>query len=140
MDSVPSVTTDTPSMARVLTREQADRLLPHQAIERWRNHAPSVLHEQESEHHLEDLALMTVVAEWLTRWQPISMHRAIVAGATPDQVAKAAGASVRDVFERWEDWADGQRGLIIGGRPAMDAEVYEIVRSRFAAAGVRSLG
>jgi hypothetical protein len=60
------------------------------------------LHEHEPEHHLEELVLMTVSAEWLTRWQPISMHRAILAGATPEQVADAAGASVREVFGRWE--------------------------------------
>jgi hypothetical protein len=57
---------------------------------------------------------MTVAAEWLTRWQPISMHRALLAGATPDQ---AAGASVRGMFEQWKRWANGQRHSLIAGRP-----------------------
>ncbi len=61
---------------------------------RWLHREPAFRHEHEAEHHLEELALMTVSAEWLTRWQPISMHRALLAGATPDQVAAAAGASV----------------------------------------------
>jgi hypothetical protein len=131
MQSVPSVTIGN-SSARVLTWQQADLLSPHEALERWRNHEPAALHEHEPEHHLEELALMTVSAEWLTRWQPISMHRAILAGATPGQVAEAAGLSVRDVFERWERWADGQRGLVLAGRPGVSAEAYETVRARFA--------
>jgi hypothetical protein len=140
MDSAPSVTGGNPAAGRVLTWQRADLLSPHEAIERWRSQAPAALHEHEPEHHLEGLALMTVVAEWLTRWQPIGMHQAIVAGATPDQVAEAAGVSVSDVFERWERWAEGQRGLILGGRPSVSAEAYELVRARFAAAGARSLG
>ena len=135
MRSVPSVTSENPS-ERLLTRRQAELLSPHAVIERWRHHEPAALHEHEPEHHLEELALMTASAGWLTRWQPISMHQAIVAGASPHQVAEAAGASVQDVFERWERWADGQRGLILAGRPSVSAEAYEIVRSRFAAAGV----
>jgi hypothetical protein len=39
---------------------------------RWLHREPAFLHEHEPEHHLEELALMTVAAEWLTRWQPIS--------------------------------------------------------------------
>ena len=58
------------------------------------------MHEHESEHHLEELALMTVAAEWLARWQPISMHGALLAGATPDKVAEASGTSVRGVYEQ----------------------------------------
>jgi hypothetical protein len=84
------------------------------------------------EHHLEELALMTVSAEWLTRWQPISMHRAILAGAIPDQVAAAAGLSVREVFEQSECWAEGQRRSIIAGRPGVTVEEYATVRTRFA--------
>jgi len=51
---------------------------------------------------------MTVAAEWLTRWQPVSVHRALLAGATPDQVADAAGTSVGGMYEQWKQWADGQ--------------------------------
>ena len=50
---------------------------------------------------------MTVSAEWLTRWQPVSMRRALLAGATPDQVAAAAGTSVHGVISisLADDWA-----------------------------------
>jgi hypothetical protein len=52
----------------------------YDAVGRWLHREPDFLHEREPEHHLEELALMTVAAEWLTRWQPISMHRALLAG------------------------------------------------------------
>ena len=77
-------------------------------VGRWLHREPAFLHEHEPEHHLEELALMTVAAEWLTRWQPISMHRALLAGATPEQVADAAGTSVSGVYEQWQQWTDEQ--------------------------------
>ena len=90
---------------------------------RVRGHRPEQFRlgaQHEPEHHLDELALMTVLAEWLTRWQPISMHRALLAGATPDQVAEAAGTSVRGVYELWKQWADGQRHSLMAGRPRRD--------------------
>lgn len=119
---------------RVLTREQAYQLTAYDAIERWRQHEPAALHLDESEHQLEELALMTVCAEWLIRWAPISMHRAILAGASPAQVADAAGVSVRDVYERWEKWADVQRRTMIGNRASVSEEAYVTVLIRFAEA------
>ena len=89
----------------------------YDVVGRWLYRESAFLHEHEPEHHLEELALMTVAAEWLTRWQPISMHRALLAGATPDQVAEAAGTSVRNMHEQWKQWADGRRraaGLHLG--------------------------
>lgn len=75
-------------------------------IDRWRNYKLAALHKGEPGHHLEELAHMPVAAEWLTRLQPISVHRSILAGATPFQVSEAAGMSIRDVYERWQKWAD----------------------------------
>ncbi|MGA2829720.1 MAG: hypothetical protein ABSF03_26825 [Streptosporangiaceae bacterium] len=120
MSSEPQVisgTTTQNSPDRVLTRRQADLLPVYDVVGRWLHREPAFLHEQEPEHHLEELALMTVAAEWLTRWQPISMHRALLAGATPEQVAEAAGMSVRAIYEQWKQWADGQRRSLIAGRP-----------------------
>jgi hypothetical protein len=78
---------------------------------------------------------MTASAEWLTRWQPISMHRALLAGATPDQVAEAAGTSVRGMYEQWKQWADGRkRRSLIAGRPGVTQEAYETIQARFVAA------
>ena len=38
----------------------------------------------------------------LIRWPPISMHRALLAGAAPDQAADATGTSVRGMYEQWK--------------------------------------
>jgi hypothetical protein len=126
--TMPSNATET----RVLTWRQADLLSPYDAIERWRTLAPAALHLDEPEHHLEELALMTVAAQWLTRWQPISIHRAILAGAPPAQVCAAAGASMPEVFDRWQRWAEVQRHLMLGGCPAVGEETYIRVLARFA--------
>ncbi|MCW2885942.1 MAG: hypothetical protein JWL58_2804 [Streptosporangiaceae bacterium] len=77
---------------------------------------------------------MTMAAEWLTRGQPVSIHRAIPAGATPAQVADAAGIGVREVYERWQKWADIQRSVITGGRPSISEEAFAMVLTRFAEA------
>ncbi len=118
---------------RVLTRRDADQLSVYEAVSRWLNREPSFMHEDDPEHHLEELALMTMAAEWLTRWQPISMHRALLAGAMPEQVADAAGTTVRDVYEQWEQWAHEQRGSIVAGRPGVTQQAYEAVQARFSA-------
>src|ERR1700730_1636418 len=89
-----SGTTTQNSPERVLTRRHADLLPVYDVVGRWLHREPAFLHEHEPEHHLEELALMTVAAEWLTRWQPITVHRASLAGATPGQVYDAAGISV----------------------------------------------
>jgi hypothetical protein len=133
LPTAPTPATDAAS-TRVLTWLQADRLSPHDVIDRWCHHEPAALHADEPEHHPRELALMTVAAEWLTCWQPISAHRAILAGATPLQVSEAAGASVRDVYERWQKWADTGRGLIINGRPSISEEAYATVLASFSAA------
>jgi hypothetical protein len=75
-----------------------------EAIDRWRRLESAKLHLDEPEHRLEELALMTVAAKWLTLWQPISVHRATLAGVTPGQVSDAAGMSIRDTCERWQKW------------------------------------
>jgi hypothetical protein len=137
MSSELQVTSSAPlqnSTERVLARRQAELLPVYDVVGRWLHREPAFLHEYEPEHHLEELALMTVSAEWLTRWQPIAMHRALLAGATPDQVAEAAGTSVRGVYEQWKKWADGQRHSIIAGRPGVAEEECAVVRVCFAKA------
>lgn len=120
---------DTP---RVLTRQDADQLSVYEAVNRWLNREPSFMHEDDPEHHLEELALMTMAADWLTRWQPITIHRALLAGATPKQAADAAGLSVGDVYEQWHQWADLQRRSLIAGHPGITEEAFKAVRARFA--------
>ena len=105
MTSEPQVTSSTAtqnSSERILTRRQADLLPVYDVVGRWLHRNPAFLHET---HHLEELALMTVAAEWLTRWQPISMYRALLAGTTPEQVAEAARTSVQGMYEQWKQRA-----------------------------------
>ena len=60
---------------------------------------------------------------------------ALLAGATPPQVAEAAGTSVRGMYEQWRQWADGQRHSLIAGRPGVTQEVYETIQACFVAVG-----
>lgn len=139
MSSEPQVTSSRAvqgSAERVLTRREADRLPVYEIVDRWLHRESAFLQEHEAEHHLEERALMTVAAEWLTRWQPVSMHRALLAGATPDQVAEAAGMSVRGIYELWKQWADGQRRSLIAGRPGVTQEACQTIQACFVAAGL----
>jgi len=84
-----------------------------------------------------ELACMSALAEWLTRWQPIAIHSAVLAGARIEAVAGALGGSLQEAFDRWHEWALRQRDFIIGGKPGITAEEYDVVARRFAAIGVR---
>jgi hypothetical protein len=117
---------------RVLTWRQADLLSPYDAILRWRTLAPAALHSDEPEQHLEDLALMNAALQRLTRWQPISIRRAILAGASLAQVRAASGTSMPEVFYRWQRWAEVQRHFMTGDRPSVSEEAYIRVLTRFA--------
>lgn len=74
---------------------------------------------------------MTVSAEWLVRWQPISMRRGLLTGATPQQVADAADMNVRTAFEQWARWADIQRYSIVAGRQGVAEADYQYVQACF---------
>jgi hypothetical protein len=43
---------------------------------------------------LAELATMSAPAKWLTRWQPIAIHGAVMAGARIDAIAGALGESL----------------------------------------------
>ena len=65
MSSEPQVTSSTAtenSPERVPTRRPADLLPVYDVVGRWLHREPAFLHEHEPEHHLEELALMTVAA------------------------------------------------------------------------------
>ena len=76
MSSEPQVTGSTAtqnSTERILTRWQADLLPAYDVVGRWLHREPAFLHEHEPEHHLEEMALMTVSAEWC-RCLPADAH------------------------------------------------------------------
>jgi hypothetical protein len=60
---------------------------------------------------LRELAVMSRLADWLLRWQPILIHRAVLAGAGVGDVSAAAGVEAAVVVSRWRRWAQGQRRL-----------------------------
>ncbi len=84
---------------------------------------------------LAELAVMSALANWLRRWQPIAIHSAMLAGAHPKAVAGALGDSVGVAFQRWHEWAIRQRDFIVGGKRGITQDEYKAVERQFAAAG-----
>jgi hypothetical protein len=62
-------------------------------------------------YYLQQVALQNAVAEWMRIGATIDIHRALVAGAAPGEVAHVLGVSLTEVAGRWRTWAEGQRGL-----------------------------
>jgi hypothetical protein len=60
---------------------------------------------------LHELAVVARLGDWLWRWQPLHMHRAVKAGACGAEVAAAAGCGAEAVAARWRRWVRGQRHL-----------------------------
>src|SRR5581483_10127834 len=79
---------------------------------------------------LGELAVAAAVVSWCSRWQPLLMHRAFVAGASLSDVALATDLDPATVVELWLEWASVQIALDIGGRPAIDPEVVADIRAR----------
>jgi hypothetical protein len=52
-----------------------------------------------------ELATMSALAKWLTRWGPIAIHGAVMAGARMDAIAGALGESLQVAFDLWHEWA-----------------------------------
>jgi hypothetical protein len=80
---------------------------------------------------------MSALAKWLTRWQPIAIHSAVLAGARMECIAGALGNSLQVAFDRWHEWASRQRDFIISGKPGITEDEYEAVARRFAAVGIK---
>jgi hypothetical protein len=85
-----------------------------------------------------ELACMSALVEWLTRWQPIAIHSAVLAGARMEAIAGALGSSLEAAFDRWHEWALRQRDFIIDGKPGITEDEYEAVAGRFASLGIMS--
>jgi hypothetical protein len=83
-------------------------------------------------HHLAELALSAAVVAWWSRWQPISIHRAFVAGASLADVAAAIGSTEADAYDRWSRWADTQTKLIVAGHPSVEPSAVTAIRVRLA--------
>jgi hypothetical protein len=62
-------------------------------------------------YHVRQAALETVMADQLRVCAVISIHRALLAGASVGEVAHVLGRSPAEVAVRWRNWADGQLRL-----------------------------
>jgi hypothetical protein len=125
---------ETPS--RPITFRAAEDLGPFELAQLWADRTAWPIEERTQYDELAELAVMSALGMWLHRWQPIAIHGAMLAGARPEAVAGALGASLQVVFERWQEWAVRQRDFTAGGQLGITAEEYEAVARRFAAIGI----
>jgi len=124
-----------------VTFEGAEGLGAFELASRWADRLswPMPLNRSASD-DLAELACMSALARWLERWQPIQLHRAVLAGAALEAVAAALGGSIDDAFRLWHLWAVQQRESVICGRPGVTAEEFETVALAFTTAGVSVRG
>src|SRR5579875_2679195 len=117
-----------------LTFDEADELGGYTLAARWADRSSWPMPGgTDASDELAELACMSALARWLTRWQPIPIHRAVLAGAGPEAVAAAFGGTVAEAFACWHQWVTQQRDY---GRPgAVTDEEYDAVTEVFAAAG-----
>lgn len=120
--------------ARPITFHAAENLGAFDLARLWADSTAWELVGRTQYDELAELAVMSALAAWLRRWQPIAIHGAILAGARPEAVAGALGESVEVAFERWREWAVSQRDNIVGNKPGVTAEDYDTVARHFAAA------
>ncbi len=114
-----------------VTFAEAEAHNPFALLTELHDHAMALrLQEKPPTFHLTELALSAAVVAWWTRWQPIAMHRAFVAGASLGEVAAAVGTTESEAYERWNSWAERQAHLVIGGRRGVEAEEAEGIRVR----------
>jgi hypothetical protein len=115
-----------------LTFAEAETHNPFALLVELHDHAMALrVEEKPAGFHLTELALSAAVVAWWSRWMPVAMHRAFVAGAGLDDVAAATGCSEAEAYERRNAWASTQSGLVIGGRVGVDAGEVAGIRGRW---------
>jgi hypothetical protein len=124
------------TLERPITFHAAEDLGAFELAQLWTDRTAWPLTERTAYDELAELATMSALAKWLTRWQPIAIHGAALAGARMEAIAGALGDSLQVAFDRWHEWASRQRDFIVNGNPSITEEEYEAVARRFAAAGI----
>lgn len=119
---------ETPS--RPLTFRAAEDLGAFELAQLWADRTAWPIDERTQYDELAELAVMSALATWLRRWQPVAIHGAVLAGARPEAVAGAFGEGLEKVFKDWDEWATHQRDFAVGGTPGITAEEYETVARR----------
>lgn len=87
---------------------------------------------QDRDHYLGELALSAAVVAWWSRWQPLMMHKALVGGASLQEVAAAAGVTEVEAHHSWSTWAEQQAELVIPTmrQPLLDPNEIEAIKAR----------
>jgi hypothetical protein len=124
--------------SRPITFRAAEDLGPFDLAQLWCDRTAWPIADRTQYDELAELAVMSALAKWLRRWQPIAIHGAILAGARPEAVAGALGESVRAAFALWQEWALAQRDFVVSGKLGITAEEYDTVAGRFASLGTES--
>jgi len=121
---------------RPITFNAAENLGAFELAQLWADRTAWPLSERTAYDELAELATMSALAKWLTCWQPIAIHGAVLAGVRMEAMAGALGDSLQVAFDCWHEWASRQRDFIINGKPGITEEEYEAVARRFAAVGI----
>jgi len=120
---------------RPITFNAAENLGAFELAELWADRMAWPI-ERTAYDELAELACMSALATWLTRWQPIAIHGALLAGAKPEAVAGALGTSVEVVYERWHEWASRLREFISDGKLGITEDECRAVARQFDLVGV----
>src|SRR5260370_37312838 len=123
---------------RPITFNAAEDLGAFELAQLWADRTAWPLSERTAYDELAELATMSALAKWLTRWQPIAIHSAVLAGARMEAIAGALGNSLQVAFDRWHEWASHQREFLTGGKLGINGDEDQEGARRFAAAGVKS--
>jgi len=121
--------------ARPITFRAAEDLGPFELAQLWCDRTAWPIDERTQYDELSELAVMSALAAWLRRWQPVAIHSAILAGARPEAVAGALGDSPQATYHCWHKWASRQRSFIVREAPGISAVEYDLITQRFAASG-----
>jgi hypothetical protein len=126
------------TLERPITFNAAEDLGAFDLAQLWADRTAWPLSDRTAYDELAELACMSALAKWLTRWQPIAIHSAVLAGAGMEAIAGALGNSFEVAYKRWHEWAARQRDFIIGDKPGITEDEYQAVARRFAAAGIKT--
>jgi hypothetical protein len=121
-------------MSRAIHRptrfDKAEKINPFQLLIGLHDHALSRSPDPAPDGALAELALAAAVTAWWGRWQPMTIHAALWAGATVTDVAVATGLDESEVVRRWTRWTDTQTTLVIAECPSVDPDEVRTICQR----------
>ncbi|SBT63108.1 hypothetical protein GA0070622_0061 [Micromonospora sediminicola] len=130
------------------THEEAMRANPYEVARVWGGRMDWV-HQSDPawtpQDGLRELAALSTLAYWTTRWQGSAVHAALRGGASLYQVARALGTPPHDVATLWREWAAGQVAVHgdtegrVGLNPAERDQVAAAIDAELAELGVAAV-